>query len=153
MTAPYYGALRGRWQRVHEMEKAAYRRPPKLERIRSSKVVAELKERYAITRDPRFLDAAMAVQELDERNPDWRRARVDANMSTCVARMDHLLRRDKTLSIRSAAAHVAVEFFIHADNFDAAVKKLYRAYQAGQQNSTVSRKGRGVKNLSRNRGF
>jgi hypothetical protein len=105
--------------------------------------------RFDVTRDHRFFEGAKAVQELDRRKPDWRRAIVAANMSTCVRRIHHLLRRNAELraaeakaeagpkakvaktpkmTVREAAAQVAVEYCIFAANFDAAVKKLQRAY-------------------------
>jgi hypothetical protein len=88
-------------------------------------------ERLAYTDGPPATRALRPPVFRDVRT--WRRKsaerRKDSVDRVCVRRIHDLLERDKTLSVRVAAARVAVEFWVSGPSFDAVVKRLERAYR------------------------
>ena len=85
----------------------------------------------AATGDTRFSAAIEAITEygLDRQNAGTWRLQERHEERFCIYQMEHLLRRDASLSVRRAAARVAVMALVDGASFDAVVKRVERAYQ------------------------
>ena len=86
---------------------------------------------HAITGDARFTAAIAAMREhgFDRQTAATWRVRERQVETVCVARIDHLRKRDASLSMRLAAARVAVMFLVEGASFDTVVRRLSNAYK------------------------
>jgi hypothetical protein len=132
MSGPPYKALRKRWEAVcgprrRKLEAGIYRRPSR--RPSGPAIIAALEDMQARTGDGRFGSAIEAIKQHGfDRQHAGTRKNVAATERAFVGRM-LVLTNVKRLSVHKAAAHVAVEFWIAGQSFDAVVQRLERAYR------------------------
>lgn len=120
-----YDTWRERWERVHLAERLADRPAMKVSRARVRRTVIDLRAIYKASGDRRLEAMANVVYGFAPRtNRDYTKAAKLVYM----ARMRQIL-RNNSRTVHNAAAQVAVEFAVPGQSFDAAVKKLERAWQ------------------------
>jgi hypothetical protein len=135
MSGPTYPQLCTRWERVHAFE-AAFKHE-KAGRPSGPKVIAYLNNvRAALTSTD--TEAALVIQKtidvLAKHGFDhadagtWKRAPPVDPETIYMRRMDQVMQRNGG-KLRSAAARVAVEYWVAGKSFDAVVKRLSRAYR------------------------
>lgn len=125
-----YETLRAHWERARRDAGRVYR-PEKIRRARRGEIVSALTTMHAATGDLRFGDAlaAMVEHRFDRQHAGTWRIRERQEERVCIWRMHELRVRGKARSERQAAAMVAVMFCVGGLSFDAAVRKLERAYR------------------------
>ena len=126
-----YKALSEIWKLAANAQRRIYSNTKAPKRARVGEMIAALSAMYHCSGDPRFTAAVEAIKEggFDKANAGTFKARERAEDQLYARRMHYLLARDKTMSIRIAAARVAVEFIVPGATFDAVVKRLARAYR------------------------
>jgi hypothetical protein len=125
-----YGALRAAWETAVPLQRRIYKECQKTRRARSGEIISALVDMRAITGDARFEAAIAAIREhgFDRQTAATWRVRERQVEAICVARIDHLRKRDASLSVRLAAARVAVMFCVEGASFNAVVRRLGQAY-------------------------
>jgi hypothetical protein len=103
----------------------------KARRARYGEMIALLEDKHAVTGNPRFGAAMEAIKErgFGRQHAGTWRTRKKQDERVYVARMHDILEQKEAPSIRTAAARVAVEFWIPGASFEAIVKRLDRAYR------------------------
>jgi hypothetical protein len=126
-----YHALRKAWEAAIPRQRRIYKEPQKARRARSGEIISGLEDMRAITGDARFADAIAAMREhgFDRQTAATWRVRERQVATVCVARIDHLRKRDASLSMRLAAAKVAAMFWVEGTSFDTVVRRLSDAYK------------------------
>jgi hypothetical protein len=133
MSGLGYAQLRKRWEAVcgnrrREMEADIYRRE-RLRRPSGPATVAALRGMLAQTGDDRFSAAIEAIIEHGLDQQDAGTSKRMLGIEDAYVRRMLMLTSAHRLSIRNAAARVAVEYWVAGESFYAVVKRLERAYR------------------------
>jgi hypothetical protein len=122
-----YAEMRALWEAAHVAEQRAYRPLPK--GVRFSELIEGLRRLAEASGDDPVLVAALAKLEAFRRSE---KAEAKTYQTTYLPRMETLIRPTPIrpgMSVREAAAEVAVAWWIPGLSFDAVTKRLEREYR------------------------
>jgi hypothetical protein len=120
-----YAELCAQWEAVHAAEQHAYRPLPK--GIRLPEVIEGLRQLAEATGDPVLTAALAKVEAYDIERRRWEEVEAETYKTVYLPRMEQLVRRG--VSVREAAAEIAVAWWIPGLSFEAVTKRLERMYR------------------------